>query len=52
MQITRTVGDIEYKKTRKMQRKWQGYQDKQDVYNYFYPDHPVIPASVSLFFFT
>jgi hypothetical protein len=28
-----------------MQREWQGYQDKQDVRNYSYPDHPVIPAN-------
>jgi hypothetical protein len=31
MQITPTVGDMGHKKLRKMQRKWQGYQDKQDV---------------------
>jgi hypothetical protein len=34
-----------------MQREWQGYQDKQDVRNYSYPDHPVIPANCLFYSF-
>jgi hypothetical protein len=38
-------------KIRKMQREWQGYQDKQDVRNYSYHDHPVIPANCLFYSF-